>query len=108
MAEFEKLIGRTKAQVLRKIESLRRCRFDVAAKIASADLIAFRASAAGHAADTPSLPDRTCRQSLPSHGRMWGYPLDQQAIKDAFTVAKRMGITTKSASRDRRPTRSRT
>jgi integrase len=35
---------------------------------------------------------------------MWGYPLDQQAIKDAFVVAKRMGITSKGASRDRRPT----
>ena len=35
---------------------------------------------------------------------MWGYPLDQQAIKDAFAVAKRMGITRKGASRDRRST----
>jgi integrase len=35
---------------------------------------------------------------------MWGYPLDQQAIKDAFTVSKKMGITSKGAQRDRRPT----
>ena len=34
----------------------------------------------------------------------WGYPLDKQAIDDARTVAKRMGVTTRSRQRDRRPT----
>jgi hypothetical protein len=34
----------------------------------------------------------------------WGYQLDQNAMKDAFLVAKRLGITTKSRARDRRPT----
>ena len=34
----------------------------------------------------------------------WGYQLDQNAMKDAFVVAKRLGITTKSRARDRRPT----
>ena len=34
---------------------------------------------------------------------MWGYPLDQQAMKDAFVVCNRMGITGKSKARDRRP-----
>ena len=29
---------------------------------------------------------------------MWNYPLDQQAIADAFAVAKRMGITSSIAS----------
>ena len=33
----------------------------------------------------------------------WGYPLDKQAIDDARTVAKRMGITGRSRQRDRRP-----
>lgn len=27
---------------------------------------------------------------------MWDYPLDQQAVKDAFIVCKRMGITSKA------------
>ena len=102
VAEFEKLIGRTKAQVLRKIET-----YDVAdlccSEVTSADLIAFVQT-------LPVMPQT--RQVYLSHlsavfavaRPMWGYPLDQQAIKDAFTVAKRMGITTKSASRDRRPT----
>jgi len=34
----------------------------------------------------------------------WGYPLDQQAMRDAMTVAKRLGVSSKSRQRDRRPT----
>jgi integrase len=32
-----------------------------------------------------------------------GIPLDRQAIKNAFVVAKRLGVTSKSRARDRRP-----
>lgn len=35
---------------------------------------------------------------------MWGYRLDEQEMKDAVKVARRMGIITRSAQRDRRPT----
>jgi len=35
---------------------------------------------------------------------MWGYELDQQAFRDAATVAARMGLTSKSDKRERRPT----
>ena len=100
--ESEKKIGRTKAQVLRTIKTYdiaeRRC-----SEITSAELISF----------VQSLPVKPqTRQNYLSHlaaifavaRPMWGYPLDQQAITDAFTVAKRMGITSKGASRDRRPT----
>ena len=102
VAESEKQIGRTKAQVLRKVKT-----FDVAelrcSEITSADLISM-------AQALPVAPQT--RQNYLSHlaavfavaRPMWGYPLDQQAIKDAFTVAKRMGITTRGRSRDRRPT----
>jgi integrase len=34
----------------------------------------------------------------------WGYQLDQAAMKDALVVAKRLGVISKSRSRDRRPT----
>ena len=34
----------------------------------------------------------------------WGYPLDQQAMKDAFAVAKKLGLTAKGRQRERRPT----
>jgi integrase len=33
----------------------------------------------------------------------WGYPLNQQAMKDAFVVAKRLGLTAKGQRRERRP-----
>ena len=102
VAESEKQIGRTKAQVLRKIKT-----FDLAdlrcSEITSADLISM--------AQALSVTPQT-RQNYLSHlaavfavaRPMWGYPLDQQAIKDAFTVARRMGTTTKGRLRDRRPT----
>lgn len=34
----------------------------------------------------------------------WGYPLDKQAIDDARTVARRIGVTSRARTRDRRPT----
>ena len=34
----------------------------------------------------------------------WGYPLNKQAVDDARTVGKRMGVTSRSRQRDRRPT----
>ena len=34
----------------------------------------------------------------------WGYPLEQQVIKDAFVLAKKPGITAKGRQRERRPT----
>lgn len=34
----------------------------------------------------------------------WGYPLDLQAMKDAVTVGKRLGLVGRSRQRDRRPT----
>jgi integrase len=102
VAESEKQIGRTKAQVLRKVKT-----YDIAdlrcGEITSADVVSF----------AQALPVRPqTRANYLSHlaaifavaKPMWGYPLDQQAMKDAFVVAKRMGITSKGASRDRRPT----
>jgi integrase len=34
----------------------------------------------------------------------WGIPLDQQAMKDAFLVCNRLGVTGKAKKRERRPT----
>ena len=34
----------------------------------------------------------------------WGYPLDERAMADAFTVARRLGVVAKSNKRERRPT----
>ena len=100
--ESKREIGRTKAQVLRTIKT-----FDIAelkcSAVTSADIVSF--------AQGLEVSPQTVQNYLSHLGAifavarpMWGYPLDQQAIKDAFTVAKRMGITTKARSRDRRPT----
>jgi integrase len=102
VAENERAIGRTKAQVLRSIKT-----YDIAdkrcAKITSADIVQFVRS-------IPASP--ATRQNYLGHlGAVfaiakpaWGYPLDRQAIKDAFVVAKRLGIIKKGGERDRRPT----
>lgn len=99
---LEKQIGRTKAQVLRAIKLLPiadlRC-----SKVTSADCLAMLQALAV----TPQT-----RQNYLSHlGAIftvarpaWGYPLDQAIIKDTYIVAKKLGVTGKGRSRDRRPT----
>ena len=95
-------IGRTKAQVLRTIKT-----HDIAdlpcSEVTSADVVSFAQS-------LPVKPQTV--QNYLSHlaavfavaKPAWGYPLDRQAIKDAMVVTKRLGLTSKSRSRDRRPT----
>jgi integrase len=102
--ESIKDIGRTKTQVLRTIK-----RYDIASRkcstITSADIIAF----------ANQLISKVTPQTVGNYlshlaavfaiaRPAWGYQLDQNAMKDAFVVAKRLGITTKSRARDRRPT----
>jgi integrase len=102
--ESIKEIGRTKAQVLRAIKT-----YDLASKpcseITSADIIAFANQLVA------KVKPQTVANYLAHLGAIfaiarpaWGYPLDQGAMKDAFVVAKRLGVTTKSRERDRRPT----
>lgn len=102
--ESVKDIGRTKTQVLRAIK-----RYDIANRpcstITSADIIVF----------ANQLVSKVTPQTVGNYlshlaavfaiaRPAWGYQLDQNAMKDAFVVAKRLGITTKSRARDRRPT----
>ena len=98
-----KEIGRTKAQVLRSI-----LEYDIAdmhcSDIQSQHLVAF-ATEVG-ASRSPS----TVSNYLSHLGAVfalarpaWGIELDQQAMKDAFVVCNRLGITGKGRSRDRRP-----
>lgn len=100
--ESEKVLGRTKCQVLRAIKAMpiaeMRC-----SDVRSSDYVAF--------AQSLKVQPQTRANYLSHLGAivaiarpMWSYPLDQQAMKDAFVVCKRMGITSKSKARDRRPT----
>lgn len=104
-AESLRPLGSTKAQVLRTIRlaplGAMRC-----SRIASADIIAFaRQLVAG------GVQPQTAQNYLSHLAAVfaiarpaWGYPLDQQAMRDAAAVAKRLGLATKSRQRDRRPT----
>lgn len=102
--ESLKEIGRTKAQVLRSIQE-----YDIASmrcsEITSPDIVSF-----ARELGTTRSPS-TVSNYLSHLGAIfalakpaWGIELDQQAIKDAFVVCNRLGITGKGRSRDRRPT----
>jgi integrase len=102
VAESKKAIGRTKAQVLRTIKTR-----DIAelrcSEITSADLISF-AQALQVLPQTRANYLSQLAAIFAVARPMWGYPLDQRAMADAFAVARRMGIVAKSAQRNRRPT----
>jgi integrase len=102
IAESERAIGRTKAQVLRSIRT-----YDIAnlkcSQITSAELLAFAQSIeAGPATRQNYLSHLSAIFAIARPA--WGYPLNHQMIKDTFAVAKRLGVTAKGKSRDRRPT----
>jgi len=115
VGESRKEIGRTKAQCLDLIK-----KHPIAAmkcgEITSADVSSFADDmqkgwvAAEDEEWTPRKP-QTVGNYMSHLGAvfavarpMWGYNLDQQAFRDAFTVNSRMGVISKSESRDRRPT----
>jgi integrase len=102
ITESRRKIGRTKAQVLRTIKTHRIASLPCS-KITSTDVVAFAQS-------LPVQP-QTVHNYLSHLAAVfavakpaWGYPLNRQAIKDAMVVTKRLGVTSKSRSRDRRPT----
>ncbi len=102
--ESIKKIGRTKAQVLRAIKT-----YDIASKtcseITSTDVIAFANQLIIKVSPQTVANYLSHLAAVFAVARpAWGYPLDQTAMKDAFVVAKRLGIASKSCERDRRPT----
>lgn len=103
-SESKKEIGKTKTQVLRSIKNYKiaqkRC-----STITSTDIIEFANEL------VIKVTPQTVGNYLSHLGAIfavarpaWGYQLDQTAMKDAFVVAKRLGVTGKSRARDRRPT----
>ncbi|AEY69547.1 integrase [Burkholderia phage vB_BceS_AH2] len=101
-AESEKEHGRTKAQVLRTIKT-----HDIADKrcsqITSTVIVAFLQELDVTPATRSSY--LSFLGSIFTVARpMWGYPLDDQQMDDAWLVARKMGIIGKSQERDRRPT----
>lgn len=102
--ESKKAIGRTKAQVLNAIK-----KDDIAglacSNIDTPAVLAF-AQRIGKNAKPQTVSNYLSHLSavFAIARPAWGYPLDHQAIKDAFVVGKKLGVTGKSQSRDRRPT----
>jgi integrase len=102
LAESEKRPGPNKANVLRTIKNCEIAELKCS-QIGSDDLLAFLRSL--------SVEPQT-RLVYLSHlsavfaiaKPAWGYPLDHEAMKSAFVVAKRLGVIAKGPSRTRRPT----
>lgn len=102
ISESEKAMGRTKAQVLRTIKAMSIATMPIST-ITSADLVAMlreidaqpstRANYLSHVSTIFAL-------ARPA----WGYDADHSTAKDAAASAKRLGITSKSRHRSRRPT----
>jgi integrase len=102
--ESVKDIGRTKTQVLRTVK-----RYDIAnqrcSTITSADIIGFANQLVSKVTPQTVANYLSHLAAVFAIARpAWGYQLDRNAMKDAFVVAKRLGITTRSRARDRRPT----
>lgn len=104
IAMSRKEIGKTKTQVLRSIKTYSIAGMDCA-DIKSTDIIALaeelsvgrKPQTVGNYISHLSAIFRLARPA-------WRLPLDYQAIRDAHAVLSNMGITAKSAKRDRRPT----
>lgn len=96
-------IGKTKAQVLRALKSRAIATKD-AEDITSADLVDL-ARELGEEMQPQTVGNYMAHLSSvfstakPAHG----IPLDRDAMRDALIVCKRLGLTSKSLKRDRRP-----
>lgn len=98
-------IGRTKAQVLRSIKSYAIA--DMAAgDIGSEHIVAFaqELSAGGRAPSTVANYISHLSAVFAIAQPAWKIPLDRQAMRDAQAVLGRLGTTSKSNERTRRPT----
>jgi hypothetical protein len=104
-AETNKVIGRTKAQVLNSIKAYDIADLDCAA-VTSQQIVTFakqlldggrQPSTVGNYISHLSAIFQIARPA-------WGYALDEKQMADAQKVLTKMGIIGKSKSRDRRPT----
>ncbi len=105
IAESRREIGRTKSQVLKAVKG-----YDLgdleAGAVGSPDIVRFvqELTATGIKPQTVQNYMSHLSAVFQVAKPMWGIPLDREAMKDAFAVTKRMGLTGKSDKRDRRPT----
>ncbi len=97
-----KKIGKTKAQVLKAIK-----KFPIAempcSTIKSKDIIEFLQSLTTQPQTVGNYASHLAAIFAIARP-MWDYRLDDREMKDAITVARRLGIISRSNQRDRRPT----
>lgn len=101
-------IGKTKAQVLRTIREKHPIADMRCDQITSPDIVAF----VRELHNRPSLNSSATAGNYLSHlsgvfstaRPLWGFQLDEQAMKDAQKVCKTMGFTSTAEERTRRPT----
>ncbi|MEP9374100.1 tyrosine-type recombinase/integrase [Mesorhizobium sp. KR1-2] len=102
--ESERELGKTKAQVLRSIKSFsiadKRC-----SQIGSADIVEFAKQKLETGVEPQTVGNYMSHLgSIFSIARpAWKYDLSSQAMDDAWKVAKKLGLVSKSKERDRRP-----
>ena len=100
--ESIKEIGRTKAQVLKAIK-----KFPIAdmacSTIKSKDIIEFLQSLTSQPQTVGNYASHLAAIFAIARP-MWDYQLDDREMSDAITVARRLGIISRSKQRDRRPT----
>ena len=102
LADTKREPGRTKAQVLRTIKGMPIGAM-TCSKITSADVTEFAKSIKAKPQTVGNYLAHLA--SVFAIARpAWGYPLDKQAVDDARAVTKRLGIQSRSLSRNRRPT----
>jgi integrase len=105
IADSRRDIGRTKSQVLSAIK-----RYDLgeieAGDVGSTDIVRFVQDLTATGVKPQTVQNYMSHLSavFAVAKPMWGIPLSREAMKDAFAVTKRMGLTGKSEKRDRRPT----
>lgn len=105
VSESKKVIGKTKAQVLEAIK-----RHDIAnmncGEIRNVDIVDFANEllAGGREPSTVGNYISHLAAIFAIARPAWGYPLDENQMKDAQKVLRRLGVIGKSKSRDRRPT----
>lgn len=100
----QKEIGRTKAQVLRAIKADELADLDCA-EATSAALVALAERLGRDRKPQTVMNYLSHLQAVFAVARpAWGLALDPQAMTDALAVCKRLGMVSKSAQRDRRPT----
>jgi integrase len=104
ITESRRALGRTKAQVLAAIKS-----HDIAgmacADIRSDHIVEFANALAARVQPSTVANYMSHLGAVFAIARpAWGYPLEERAMSDAFRVTRRLGVTGKPMSRERRPT----